>query len=304
MLKKWRKLLCMIMIVVLGVGLVQVNPIFVEAATSKKIVKMLEGKWDKVGEQGTGHTRYLKFTSKYAKWYIDGKFSCKNEIVKVVKKSNKKYIFKMKTAQGVKFRYIAYVENGRFETMYYYFAWSGNRYSGSSSLLRLDDNTSNAPKLSKSTLTLLVAKTTTLKVSGTTKQVKWTSKNKKIATVSKKGKVKAKKKGKTTIVASVKYKSGNKTKTKKLKCVIKVIDKYTLTQMHKYLEKYLEKHYKDYVCFSDEDEEKDGKYIFIIRYTGGNQANMLAGTLTVNPSTGIGEYQPGWGDKEKWNLLE
>lgn len=58
-------------------------------------------------------------------------------------------------------------------------------------------------KLNKSSTTLYVGKTTTLKVSGASKNVKWSSSNKVIATVSSKGKVTARKKGTAIITARV-----------------------------------------------------------------------------------------------------
>lgn len=58
-------------------------------------------------------------------------------------------------------------------------------------------------KLNKTKATLYVGKSTQLKVKGTTKKVTWKSSNKKVATVSTKGKVTAKKKGTVTITAKV-----------------------------------------------------------------------------------------------------
>ena len=58
-------------------------------------------------------------------------------------------------------------------------------------------------KLNKKKVTLYVGKSTTLKVKGTKKKVKWSSNKKSVATVSSKGKVKAKKKGTATITAKV-----------------------------------------------------------------------------------------------------
>ena len=66
-------------------------------------------------------------------------------------------------------------------------------------------------KLNAKSKTLYKGKTTTLKVKGTKKKVKWSSSNKKIATVSSKGKVTAKKVGKCTITAKV---NGKKYKCK------------------------------------------------------------------------------------------
>lgn len=57
--------------------------------------------------------------------------------------------------------------------------------------------------LNKTKVTLRAGKTVTLKVIGTKKKVKWSSTKKSVASVSKKGKVKAKKKGKAYIVAKV-----------------------------------------------------------------------------------------------------
>ncbi len=58
-------------------------------------------------------------------------------------------------------------------------------------------------RLNKKTVTLQVGKSVTLKIKGTSKKVTWSSTNKKVATVTKKGKVTAKKAGKATIVAKV-----------------------------------------------------------------------------------------------------
>ena len=70
------------------------------------------------------------------------------------------------------------------------------------------------PKLNKKSATIYVGKTVSLKLKNNKKKVKWTSSNKKVATVSNKGKVKGKKAGKATITAKV----GNK----KYKCKITV----------------------------------------------------------------------------------
>ena len=76
-------------------------------------------------------------------------------------------------------------------------------------------------KLSKARATVYVGKTIKLKVKNnkTKKKVKWKSTNKKVATVNKKGKVRAKKAGKATIIAKI----GNK----KLKCKITVKNRKT-----------------------------------------------------------------------------
>lgn len=61
----------------------------------------------------------------------------------------------------------------------------------------------SAIRLNKTKVTLNVKKTTQLKVSGTTKKVTWSSSDNKVATVTSKGKVTAKKKGTATITARV-----------------------------------------------------------------------------------------------------
>lgn len=58
-------------------------------------------------------------------------------------------------------------------------------------------------KLKKSKITVTVGQSRSLKVVGTKKKVRWTSSNTKIATVNKKGKIKAKKKGNCKIYARV-----------------------------------------------------------------------------------------------------
>lgn len=73
-------------------------------------------------------------------------------------------------------------------------------------------------KLNKKKVTIYVGKTTTLKLKNNKKKIKWSTSNKKVATVSKKGKVKGKKAGKATITAKVgkkKYKC--KVTVKKMK---------------------------------------------------------------------------------------
>ena len=71
-------------------------------------------------------------------------------------------------------------------------------------------------KLNKKFVNVMQGKTVQLKVKGTKAKVKWSSENKKIATVNKKGLVKAKNVGVTRIFAKV----GNK----KLSCAIGVTE--------------------------------------------------------------------------------
>lgn len=72
----------------------------------------------------------------------------------------------------------------------------------------------NAASLSKKKVTLKKGTTIQLTVKGTAKKVKWSSSRKKVASVSRDGKVRAKKTGKATITAKV--------GKKKLKCVVTV----------------------------------------------------------------------------------
>jgi len=62
---------------------------------------------------------------------------------------------------------------------------------------------SAAVKINKKSLTLDIGKTSSLKISGTNKAVKWTSSNKEIVTVSSKGNVTAIAGGTTTVTATV-----------------------------------------------------------------------------------------------------
>ena len=64
-------------------------------------------------------------------------------------------------------------------------------------------------KLNKTSITMYTGKTSTLKVSGTSKKVTWSTSNKKVATVSSKGVVSAKSAGKATITAKVSNKNLN-----------------------------------------------------------------------------------------------
>ncbi len=80
-------------------------------------------------------------------------------------------------------------------------------------------------KLSQTSLTLLKGKSKTLKVSGTSDKVKWSTSDKKIATVSQSGKVTAVAKGSVTITA----KAGSLKKTCKVKVEAPKLSKSKLT---------------------------------------------------------------------------
>ena len=81
------------------------------------------------------------------------------------------------------------------------------------------DASAATPKISKTSVTIQVGESVSLKVSGTVKSVKWSSSDKKVAAVSQKGKVTAKKIGSATVSAKVTLK--NK-KSKTFKCKVKV----------------------------------------------------------------------------------
>lgn len=86
------------------------------------------------------------------------------------------------------------------------------------SVFSINASAASSPKLSRSSMTMLVNGSTTLKVTGTSKTVTWSSTNKSVCTVSKKGKVKAVGTGTAKICAKV----GNK----KLYCKVTVVKSY------------------------------------------------------------------------------
>ncbi len=150
-------------------------------------------------------------------------------------------------------------------------------------------------KLNKKSVTLTITKnadgttygTAKLKVkkSGVkVKSVKYKSSNKKVAAVSKKGKITAKKAGNATIRATVKYKSANKkVKTKKLKCKVSVTevideDKTVISKvdMDKILAAYQEEvgDYKCCLLYINDDEIPECAYnmysnIIVLAYVDG-----------------------------------
>ena len=83
-------------------------------------------------------------------------------------------------------------------------------------------------KLNKSSVSIIMGETKALKIVkknvASVKKIKWTSKNKKVATVSAKGIVKGIKKGSTVINATVKYKANDASEytSKKLSCKVAV----------------------------------------------------------------------------------
>lgn len=93
----------------------------------------------------------------------------------------------------------------------------------------LNVNAGRKFKLNKTSISLSVGKTYKLKVRNTKKSIRWSVKNKKIASVSKKGTVKAKKSGTTYVYAKV---SGT---NKKLKCKVRVFKKKSSSKSSSYV---------------------------------------------------------------------
>lgn len=81
-------------------------------------------------------------------------------------------------------------------------------------------NAASKAKLNKKSATIYVGKTVQLKVNNNKKKVKWSTSNKKIAIVNKKGKVTGKKAGKVTITAKIGKKKYNCKVTVKNKAVV------------------------------------------------------------------------------------
>lgn len=152
------------------------------------------------------------------------------------------------------------------------------------------------PKLSNKNVKLAVKEKKTLKVTGTTKKVKWSSSSKSVAAV-KNGRVTAKQPGLTVITARV--------GKQKLTCRVRVIQQYSLSEMNKKVNAYLKKHYKNqkWVSFESEARIWQGKYSYVIRSQSGTSANTLVGMLSVDPSTGKGTFEDTWGMERKvWKL--
>ena len=110
----------------------------------------------------------------------------------------------------------------------------------------------------------------------------WSTDKKRVVRLSKSGKVTALRIGKATITAKV----GKK------KCYCKVnVKKCSVEEMSRIIDIYFakSKDYKYYyVAYDLELVEKNGMYSYFIRSTGGGQANILVGSIEVNPKNGNG----------------
>lgn len=110
------------------------------------------------------------------------------------------------------------------------------------------------PSLSANKVTVNVGKTKKIKVKNASESVEWSSKNKKIASVSKNGVIKGKKAGKTSVIAKV---SG-----KELVCKVTVVKKITKNQAIKMVQKELGTDFA-YFC-GDEIVSYKGKKYYVV----------------------------------------
>ncbi len=132
-------------------------------------------------------------------------------------------------------------------------------------------------KLNKTKVTLTVGKTCQLKLKGTTKKIKWTSSKKSVATVSSKGKVKAKKIGNATISARV---SG-----KKYRCKVTVKAKATTASNAGTKENPLSAYEKNTFNYYEEGKKKGKFTVQLLDFITGDEATALA--AAGNPTNPI-----------------
>ncbi len=129
---KLRFLLCMCLMMSITI-LAPTTVTKSEAAMSKKLVKMMKGKWVTCGSGGWDSP--YTFTKKYRIRTDKGKIVSKTKIVSAKKVSKKKYIIKLITDDGYKFHYKAQVKKGKIVSLDLFDNWSGNEgYSGTDSL--------------------------------------------------------------------------------------------------------------------------------------------------------------------------
>lgn len=111
-------------------------------------------------------------------------------------------------------------------------------------------------RLNKTKATIYVGKTVSLKLKNSKKKIKWSSSNKKVAIVTKKGKVKGKKAGKVTITA----KAGKK----KYRCKITVKNQ---NQKRKKVMTVKEKIKKACITYGKTSNDMSGAYYYLSRTT-------------------------------------
>ncbi len=133
-------------------------------------------------------------------------------------------------------------------------------------------------KLSKKSVKLEVGKTKKIKVKGTKETVTWSTSDKKVATVSKKGKITAKGVGECTITA----KAGSKTLT----CKVTVTAPASLNDSHSTIDKAIEEKLK---TVKEEDKdiykqayEKIAKYIKIVNKNDGYSTRAMVDSIIEN----------------------
>nr|MBP3598334.1 Ig-like domain-containing protein [Eubacterium sp.] len=138
------------------------------------------------------------------------------------------------------------------------------------------------PKLNKKSVTLRIGKTVRLKVSGTKEKITWRSSKKSVATVTSKGRVKAKKIGTAKIYASF---AG-----KKLTCKVTVTGSVTDTKSGGKLNPLSA--YDEHTINYYEDGRKIGTFkIQLQAFESGNKANRLVLSNDTNPvPTSTQEY--------------
>ena len=129
-----------------------------------------------------------------------------------------------------------------------------------------------AIKLNKSSLTLTVGSTSSLKVKGAkAKKVKWSSNKKSIATVTSAGKVRAKATGNATITAKV--------SKKKLRCKVNVKTKSGNGTKANPKSAYN----NNTITFYEEGKKKGTFQIKLLRFESGDSAAQMAKANTANP---------------------
>lgn len=139
-----------------------------------------------------------------------------------------------------------------------------------------------AARISKKSITLVKGQTAVLKISGTTKNVKWSSGKKSVATVTRTGKVAAKKKGTATITAKI--------GRKKYTCKVTVKDRLTAKQAEKAVKNYLLK--KNFRFYYNPAVKEGKSYVIWVTYT---QTGMKS-KYVVNSVTGVTRsYAPYFG---------
>jgi len=165
-------------------------------------------------------------------------------------------------------------------------------------------------KLNQSSATMAVGKTLQLKTKGTKKKLRvtWKSSNKKVAAVSKKGKITAKKAGKATITAKIRGKGIRVTRKVKVTVITKpAFYRKNKEKLYKYIVKHgiYDKHENAYYLYKKvyDEGDGDGPVIFVnvqalkntktIRYTVYLSSNTPDDNYEVYMTMKYNEYKPG-----------